>query len=56
MARLVALGLRPDPVRPEEVPGLEAAITPDGALRTRPDFWVEKGGMDGFFVARFLRG
>jgi 16S rRNA (cytosine967-C5)-methyltransferase len=55
-ARLAALGLRPDPVRPEEVPGLEAAVTPDGALRTRPDFWVEKGGMDGFFVARFLRG
>jgi len=48
-----ALGLVPDPVRAEEVPGLEAAITPAGALRTRPDLWGERGGMDGFFVARF---
>jgi len=56
LARLAALGLRPEPVRPEEVPGLEAAITPEGALRTRPDLWAEKGGMDGFFVARFTPG
>ena len=56
LARIAALGLRPDPVRAEEVPGLEEAITPDGALRTRPDFWAERGGMDGFFVARFRRG
>ncbi|HEY8612013.1 MAG TPA: transcription antitermination factor NusB [Roseomonas sp.] len=56
LARATSLGLRPDPVRAEEVPGLEGAITPEGALRTRPDFWAEKGGMDGFFVARFLRG
>ena len=48
-----ALGLLPEPVRAEEVPGLEAAVTPAGALRTRPDVWAERGGMDGFFVARF---
>ncbi|WP_408871590.1 RsmB/NOP family class I SAM-dependent RNA methyltransferase [Craurococcus roseus] len=48
-----ALGLLPDPVRPEEAPGLEAAVTPAGSLRTRPDLWAERGGMDGFFVARF---
>ena len=41
-----------DPIRPEEVPGLEGAITPQGALRTRPDMWAEQGGMDGFFIAR----
>ncbi|HWX48262.1 MAG TPA: transcription antitermination factor NusB [Roseomonas sp.] len=46
-------GLRPDPIRPEEVPGLEAALSPEGWLRTRPDLWAEHGGMDGFFVARF---
>ncbi|MBY0335628.1 MAG: RsmB/NOP family class I SAM-dependent RNA methyltransferase, partial [Acetobacteraceae bacterium] len=46
-------GLEPDPVRPEEVPGLEAAITRGGGLRTRPDLWAERGGMDGFFVARW---
>ncbi len=28
---------------------------PTGALRTRPDYWTEKGGMDGFFIARFRR-
>jgi 16S rRNA (cytosine967-C5)-methyltransferase len=48
-----SLDLLPDPVRAEEVPGLEAAVTPAGALRTRPDLWAERGGMDGFFVARF---
>ncbi|WP_430465473.1 RsmB/NOP family class I SAM-dependent RNA methyltransferase [Tabrizicola sp.] len=26
-------------------------ITPDGALRLRPDYWADKGGMDGFFMA-----
>ena len=41
-----------DPIRPEEVPGLEGAITPQGALRTRPDMWAEQGGLDGFFIAR----
>jgi len=49
-------GLLPDPIRPEEVPGLEAAITPEGWLRTRPDLWEEQGGMDGFFIARFRAG
>ncbi|UFN49163.1 rRNA cytosine-C5-methylase [Roseomonas sp. OT10] len=53
LAAAAALGLRPDPVRPEELPGLEAALTPDGAVRTRPDLWAEQGGMDGFFMARF---
>jgi 16S rRNA (cytosine967-C5)-methyltransferase len=47
------LGLEPDPVREEEVPGLAEAVTPAGTLRTRPDLWTERGGMDGFFVARF---
>jgi len=46
-------GLLPDPVRPEEVPGLEGAITPEGWVRTRPDFWAERGGMDGFFIGRW---
>jgi len=53
LAAAASLGLLPDPVRAEEVPGLDAALTPAGALRTRPDLWVERGGMDGFFVARF---
>ncbi|SHI61772.1 16S rRNA (cytosine967-C5)-methyltransferase [Roseomonas rosea] len=55
LARAASLGLRAEPVRAEEVPGLEMALTPEGALRTRPDLWGEKGGMDGFFIARFTR-
>ncbi|MFK7945233.1 MAG: RsmB/NOP family class I SAM-dependent RNA methyltransferase [Paracoccaceae bacterium] len=30
-------------------------ITDNGHLRTRPDFWQDKGGLDGFFAARFRR-
>jgi 16S rRNA (cytosine967-C5)-methyltransferase len=55
LAEAAALGLQPDPVRPAEVPGLEAALTPAGAVRTRPDLWSDRGGMDGFFVARFRK-
>lgn len=56
-AHLAALpeGMRLDPIRPEEVPGLGACLTPAGALRTRPDQGPE-GGMDGFFACRLLRG
>lgn len=52
-ARAGAPGLRPDPIRPGEVPGLEAALSPEGWLRTRPDLWGGQGGLDGFFIARF---
>ena len=56
-----ALGALPDlvlaPIRPEEMPGLEAAIVPKGLVRTHPAMAAGKsdGGMDGFFVARFKR-
>ncbi len=55
VADAASLGLVPDPVRPEEVPGLAAAVTPAGHVRTLPCHWVERGGLDGFFVARFRR-
>ncbi len=48
-------GFVAEPVRPGEMPGLEAAVTGAGTLRTRPDLWAERGGMDGFFVARWRR-
>ncbi|WP_439817263.1 RsmB/NOP family class I SAM-dependent RNA methyltransferase [Zavarzinia sp. CC-PAN008] len=48
-------GCRIDPIRPDEVPGLAEAITPDGTLRTLPHHWSEQGGMDGFFAARLVR-
>jgi len=30
-------------------------LTPEGDLRTRPYFWIERGGRDGFFAARFRK-
>ena len=51
-----ALGLKLDPIRPDEMPGLPEAILPSGAVRTRPDYWAMRGGMDGFFIARFVKG
>lgn len=37
-------------VRPD-LRGLDADwITPGGAIRTRPDHWPERGGLDGFFA------
>lgn len=37
------------------LPELEQALTEEGDVRTRPDMWAEKGGMDGFFIARLVR-
>lgn len=54
-ADLAGLPLQPDPIRPEELPGLSEAVTPEGWLRTHPALWPERGGMDGFFAARFRR-
>lgn len=43
------------PIAAAEVPGLETAITPDGDVRTLPCQWSERGGIDGFFIARLRR-
>lgn len=38
------------------LPGIEGDwLTEDGALRLRPDFWPDRGGMDGFFVAALAK-
>jgi 16S rRNA (cytosine967-C5)-methyltransferase len=38
------------------LPGVEPGWwTEEGGLRLRPDYWADRGGMDGFFMAR-LRG
>ncbi|MBT0957952.1 methyltransferase domain-containing protein [Alphaproteobacteria bacterium KMM 3653] len=40
----------------EDLPGVPAEWhAPDGGLRLRPDFWAERGGIDGFFVAALRR-
>ena len=47
--------LAPDPIRAEELPA-GFAPTQEGWLRTEPAMLAEDGGMDGFFVARFVAG
>ena len=54
-AAVASLPLRREPVRAEEVPGLDHAITAEGDLATTPALWPERGGLDGFFVARMVR-
>ncbi len=42
-------------VRPD-LAGVDPAwITADGGLRLRPDYWAERGGMDGFFMALVVK-
>jgi len=39
------------------LPGVEEAWwTAKGGLRLRPDYWADKGGMDGFFMVRLRKG
>lgn len=38
-------------VIPPKIAGVDPAwITTEGALRLRPDYWADRGGMDGFFM------
>ena len=50
---------RPDlsrePVRPDELPGLESAITSTGDVQTLPSMWEEQGHLDGFFIGRLRK-
>ena len=51
-AACTRLGLKRDPLT---LPALPEAVTEQGDLRTHPGFWAERGGMDGFFIARLVR-
>jgi 16S rRNA (cytosine967-C5)-methyltransferase len=43
-------------VIPAEFPGLEPEwIDAQGGLRLRPDFWADRGGMDGFYAAHLQK-
>tara|TARA_R110002096_G_scaffold104769_2_gene230663 strand:- start:13123 stop:14415 length:1293 start_codon:yes stop_codon:yes gene_type:complete len=47
---LIAQPIDPAPL------GLDAnMVNANGQIRLRPDFWKNRGGMDGFFVAKFTR-
>jgi 16S rRNA (cytosine967-C5)-methyltransferase len=43
------------PVTPEEFGGMAEFVTADGAVRTLPCHWPERGGLDGFYMARLRR-
>ncbi|WP_321395668.1 16S rRNA (cytosine(967)-C(5))-methyltransferase RsmB [Emcibacter sp.] len=45
--------LNRDSIRPEEVPGLEECIGPDGDIQTLPYHYP--GGMDGFYICRLKK-
>ncbi len=55
LADAAGCGLAHDPFDPSELADVPEALTPDGCLRTHPGLWPERGGMDGFFAARFVR-
>lgn len=48
-------GVRELPFIQKEIPFLTEALTKEGWVRTLPSMWSEKGGMDGFFIARFMK-
>ena len=43
-------------VRPDLAGIDQSWITEAGGLRLRPDYWADKGGMDGFFMALVVKG
>ena len=43
------------PAVPSDVGAPDEALTPEGWLRVLPSMWAEKGGLDGFFIARLDR-
>ncbi|HOT81834.1 MAG TPA: MFS transporter, partial [Candidatus Defluviicoccus seviourii] len=47
--------VQPLPVMADEIGGLDALVTADGALRTLPCHLAAAGGLDGFFAMRFTR-
>jgi 16S rRNA (cytosine967-C5)-methyltransferase len=51
-AACARLGLRRAPL---SLPELPEAVTAQGDIRTHPAMWAERGGMDGFFIARLVR-
>ena len=41
-------------IRSEEIGGLDELILGEGTIRCLPYHLIEKGGMDGFFIARLI--
>ena len=49
------LPVRLEPVTHDEISGISEMITPRGEIRCLPNYWKDLGGIDGFFVARFVK-
>lgn len=47
--------LKVTPIEPASLGLPPEAAAPHGAIRTRPDFWPELGGMDGFYFAHLRK-
>jgi 16S rRNA (cytosine967-C5)-methyltransferase len=55
MAAAEAAGLQHSPFTATELASLPEGLTPNGCLLTHPGLWPDRGGMDGFFAARFVK-
>jgi 16S rRNA (cytosine967-C5)-methyltransferase len=44
-----------DPVQAAEIPDFETCLTPEGYVRVTPAHLADRGGVDGFFVARLRK-
>jgi 16S rRNA (cytosine967-C5)-methyltransferase len=49
------LPLKLSPITPDEIPGITEMLTERGELRCLPHHWKDAGGMDGFYVVRFVK-
>lgn len=49
------LPIRAVPITEKDLPGLSEMITLHGEIRALPFYWKELGGIDGFYVARFVK-
>lgn len=49
------LAVQHAPIVPKEIPGIRNLLNEAGDLRALPSHWKDIGGIDGFFVARFVK-
>lgn len=54
-AALARGGVRLAPFSSADLPMLPEALIADGYVRTHPGLWSDRGGLDGFFIARLQR-
>lgn len=56
LAMCEEVGLKLVPLTSEDFPYMpQACFTAEGCMKTHPGLWADQGGMDGFFIAKFLK-